>query len=264
MNLFSSVTAAMLVPLIAVLGFGALWLVFRFKAARSRPVLTVILALSAAATLAVAAVRLSAAGGQPAKAQVVSKVDRVLPGRNELIPTVMHRLTIIARLKDGGEPGSAISDIQIDAPASRFDRLHVGDVVDVRVSTVGPFKVAHLTGDSGILDLALERSRGLIGLLAGLGAIAAVVALFGLVLGGRRMKAVAVAVIAVELCLGALALHPYWESRQARGTATVISVRRVDQALVTKDAGDGSTGPVRLSHPYDETELSLVPAPGQG
>ena len=171
MNLFTGVMAAILVPLVAVVGFGVLWLAFRFKAVRARPVLFVILALAAAAAVTVGAAQISAAGGRPAKAQVVSKIDRLQWGRNALIPAVMHRLTILARLKEADGPETTINDIQIDVPGSRFDRLHEGDMVDVRVSAVGPFKTAHLAGGGTFLDLAPERSRGLIGLLAGLGGL---------------------------------------------------------------------------------------------
>jgi len=200
-------------------------------------------------------------GGTIASGVVVKKSDTVQLARLELIPRVIHILRVQVR-ESGKEGGDNTLTLALDP--GRFDHLREGQAVDLRQTGLGPIRFARLADGPGWAQLPFLELRGLGALAAIAVTLLAVGLCFLATIMRRRGPILAAAMVAIALALGldAAATWPWWMPRPIGGSARVIDIRTVRQALIGYGSHPRRSKLVTLPTPYDEVTLQLTPSPG--
>ena len=257
MNIVGGAVLLCLVMLGPLVGYGAYLILRRIKHGR-------LIGAMLAALFVVPAVLFGAEGlmgGKITSGVVVKKSDTVQLARLELIPRVIHILRV--QVRDGGRDGGDNTFTLAIEPA-RIDRLREGQPVHLRQTGLGPVRFARLADGPGWAQLPFLELRG----LGALAAIAVTLLAVGLCLLAtimrRRGPILAAAMVAIALALGldAAATWPWWMPRPTDGSAKVIDIRTVRQALIGYGSHPRRSKLVTLPTPYDEVTLQLTPAPG--
>lgn len=217
-------------------GGGALWLV------------VVVLYLCAGA---------SRAADADQAAMILSKSETLHQVPYEVVPAVSHGYAMTARLNTAATAGTE-GVVNLDVTEVDFDRLHVGDMVKVRVALFGPFRTAQLSGVG--LRIPWQRFTALVALMARLLSAAAVICLIAVAFLQARLRILCAAVIVLALGLDLWALHGAWSPHPERGTARIVAISRVSNVHFHWRSRHRDSD-MALLQPYDEVEMVLKPAP---
>jgi len=248
-NLFASILAAVLVPLVLVVFSGTLWLAYRFGGRKSA-----VLALVFTGGILALAVLWLMQSGTSGRAQIAAKIERITEAQGEILPAVRHELILQVRpLSNMTGDGGDLSTLNVSSQS--FDRVHEGDVVPVTFVHFGPFRLTRLTGDG--LNIPWQRLSGLMTLCAKFMTAAGLVCVLGILFLKGRGRWIAGSVIVVAVVMDILALHPEWESRPDQGRGIITQVTHVTAVELQSDTGPAEN--FTLRRPYDEVEFILKP-----
>lgn len=190
-------------------------------------------------------------------AVILTKTETLHEVPYEVVPAISHAYAMTARLDTPSATGAG-DVVNLDVTAVDFDRLHIGDRVNIQVAQFGPFRTAHLSGVG--LRIPWQRFTALVALLARLMSAAAVIGLIAIAFLRVRWRILCTAVIVLAAVLDLWALHGAWSPHPQRGTARIIAISRVANVHFHWRSRHRDSD-MTLLKPYDEVEMVLKPAP---